>query len=53
MKKCLNKKCRENMSLSDRHRLCASCRYIGKVGMAVGAFVVGVAWGIFQLLTHR
>ncbi len=53
MKRCRNKKCRDEMSLFDKHKFCPACRYIGKAGLAVGAFLVGVAWGLFQLLTHR
>ncbi len=48
MPHCLNKTCKEELVMS-RDWFCPSCKFIGRTGMAVGAFVVGVVVGLLKL----
>jgi hypothetical protein len=47
MKRCVNKRCGDAV---DFGLLCPACRLIGRQAFAFGAFVVGVAWGLWEAL---
>jgi hypothetical protein len=49
--RCQNKKCREPLSSYSRALLCPSCRFLARWMFGLGAFVVGMAWALYRLLS--
>ncbi len=44
---CKNPHCKEMLDIQKLVPLCPSCRFIGKVGLAIGAVVAGILMKVF------
>lgn len=49
LRMCRNPKCLE--ALPSGRRLCASCRYMGRLGIFIGGVIVGTAVAVVKLLS--